>query len=194
MWRCTVRGHHALALGQCYWEPLVLRPRAEKCRWYPVEEVSVFLKKAQQVRATFEAIQYLERGEGLPERIRRHLVHPRPRGLNTPDRQCFLVTSTVSHNLWGGSWLSFAWPPRADSAKLDIVTGTGFIHVVWMQIAQLLCGVRRFAQCDECGNLYPREGRRPKRGQRNFCPDCRMHYRTSKRLSAQRMRAARRET
>jgi hypothetical protein len=72
--------------------------------------------------------------------------------------------------------------------------GLGFLRVVWLHIAQLACGVQVFWQCDGCGELYGRRGRRPQRGRRNYCEACgvNMHYRPSKRLSARQHRAPQR--
>jgi hypothetical protein len=191
LWRCMRPSHSALWVGRCYWEPGWLRQRTENCRWYPAEEVSAFLQEAQRAKAVLEAAKHLQKGCVIPEPIKQHLVHWRRSRLRTVEQQYHLVSSTIHYYLWGGPWVQFDWRPGA-LPKLDIVTETGFIHVVWMHIAQLLCNVRGFAQCDGCGAMYAREQRKPRADQRNFCPDC--GTKASKRLYAQRRRAAHRGT
>jgi hypothetical protein len=187
LWRCMRRGHSDLFFGWCYWEPLLSRPRTQECRWYPAEEVSAFLEEAQRAKAVLEAVVHLQKGEAIPELIKQHLLHPRPSKLRTPKQQHHFVPFTIDCYLWHGPRVAFNWRPGT-SPRLALVTGTGVIHTVWMQIAQLLCNVHGFAQCDGCGTIYARK-RKPRADQRNFCLNC--GPKASKRLSAQRRRAAR---
>jgi hypothetical protein len=69
--------------------------------------------------------------------------------------------------------------------QLRIASQLGFLPAVWSMIAQLISRVPQLYCCDGCGKLYQRTGRKPKEGQKNYCPDCGMEggYKASKRQS-----------
>lgn len=69
--------------------------------------------------------------------------------------------------------------------QIRIASSLGFLRAVWIEIAQLMSGVHQLYCCDGCGAFYQRMGRKPKEGQKNYCPTCGMEggYKASKRQS-----------
>ena len=70
----------------------------------------------------------------------------------------------------------------------------GFVAAVWLLLAQAASRVRALYFCSNCGEAYARPAhvRAPKRGNNNFCGDCRQGDRNtaSKKLYAARRRHA----
>lgn len=77
----------------------------------------------------------------------------------------------------GERWL-FTW--EGDTAKVELSNYWGFLWVAWYLMAQFLSKSPVVAICDECGKPHMRV-RKPKKGLRTYCPDCRESYRHSKR-------------
>ena len=166
---------------RCFWEPrqaIYWGGTTTLCSWRPVEEVYEFLREAREVKATIEALGELRRIRLQEENSQRL------------SRQMDALVTTVRTRLaWHGSLrLEMRWPRRSDAPKLHVVSKVGFIHVVWLEIAQLLCEAKGPLQCDNCRVWYFREGRRPKAGQHHYCPTCRENDRGAKHLSKQRER------
>jgi predicted RNA-binding Zn-ribbon protein involved in translation (DUF1610 family) len=66
---------------------------------------------------------------------------------------------------WWVTWRDSSTPP------IEFESGWGFIRAVWMQVAQMIPGVKSVYICDDCGRVYRRK-RKAKIGQRQYCPDC----------------------
>jgi hypothetical protein len=165
------------------------------CQWEPWEEVAWFRLYAKRAKAAIIAAERLRRWERVPrEQMQALGAREAQLDYDVPRQQAFLQ-QWLNGYLMGpmGVQVRFSWrdnrPPR-----LMLHSGLGFLRVVWLHIAQLACGVQVFWQCDGCGELYGRRGRRPQRGRRNYCEACgvNMHYRPSKRLSARQHRAPQR--
>ena len=72
----------------------------------------------------------------------------------------------------GGLTPSLAHNGLNERPKLHITSRLGFIRAVWMEIAQLISVAHKLYCCDGCGEFYKRTEKKPKTGQRNYCPDC----------------------
>lgn len=82
-----------------------------------------------------------------------------------------LVLASVL-NEWltlGGVRPSISW--RGPLAEIDYV-GPNLFSVIALQLAFAVSGGDGISTCSGCGRVYPRQ-RRPKEGQRNYCPECR---------------------
>jgi hypothetical protein len=203
LWLCRTPIH----TEDCYWRPDISvlswtsnNPRdippewlryqkKNHCQWIPMEEVDVFLQKARQVKTLFEAIVQLQNGDSVAKSLWRVIgIHEaRASALATASREeqlMMLCTVLRIHLYWCSEFrVGLGWD---HGPKLKIVPPPGFIHVVLLTLAQLLCQARGVYQCDECGNFYIRTGKRPQTGKRNFCRQC--GSTASKRQWAQRKR------
>ena len=81
-----------------------------------------------------------------------------------------------------GFHLTITWA-ETKATNLILRSGIGFLSAVWVEIAQVLSQERGLFRCDECGRPYLRKGRRPKAGERNYCPMCGERGKASKRRS-----------
>jgi hypothetical protein len=210
LWICRTAVHTTRM--ECYWQPetwvldasdatslpsdFFRDQKKDPCRWLPMEEVGVFVHKAREVRALFEALTLLQRNEPVPASLWRLVLRPGLIPWSTSDimdaakapldeqRQglFFVLRGQITHS--SEPRVMLGWD---NGPKLHIVPRTpGFIHVVMTTLVQLLCQAKGGVQCDECGRFYMRSGRRPRTSGRNFCPDC--GARASKRQWAQRKR------
>jgi hypothetical protein len=64
------------------------------------------------------------------------------------------------------------WVDIKGSPALQLVGKVGFLPVVWIKIAQMLCDAKGFYQCSSCGDWYSRTKRQPPRNRNNFCDTC----------------------
>jgi hypothetical protein len=195
LWKCITPEHQGFYWAEgCYWpSPLYwdYRPGGKPCSWRPVEEVSAFLRRSQQANALIRAFQdSAQVGYLIPKKWRHFLTFPhRANDFRDPAKQRALAAGSINLNLRSLSspYIEFTFTQQG-APKLEISTGLGFFPAVWFEIAQSLCSAHGLAQCDGCGRHYVRHGRKPKGGQRNFCPDCRENDRGSKRVYAQQKR------
>ncbi len=61
-----------------------------------------------------------------------------------------------------------------DSGQLCFETtpGFGIESSLWLEMAELLFGAKWILRCSMCGNMYCREGKHPRQGENNYCPEC----------------------
>jgi hypothetical protein len=182
LWMC--RAHSSYCHVGKSTPPIMLDGRTDPCGWAAVEEVQEFLKKAREAKAVVEVAERLQQGRAIPASFWKHI--PYTGGIPHEDPElCLTAVINIYLYLNGGQRLWFAWtsesPPR-----LWVQNSLGFIRAVWLEIAQSLSNAHGLLQCDGCGDIYVRAQRRPRPGQRNFCPAC--GAKASKRLSAQRTR------
>src|SRR5581483_2818562 len=88
----------------------------------------------------------------------------------------------------GDVGLQFTWP---DSGEPEFRIAGGTFGLIAFQLMAMLTRSQDIATCSGCGQPYLRQGRRPKFGQRNYCPDCgvRVANRDRQRALAARRRA-----
>jgi hypothetical protein len=190
LWKCRTSGHSPFCY--CYWtlpsigwEQLAVPRRL--CRWVSIEEVREFVDCAKEARAVLEVSRLLREDSEIPVALLETLLID-PQGVSPHTIKKRLEDMVNLYLVYmGGPTLSIVWNEDRH-ATMKLRTGLGFIHVVWMEIAQILCHGKGMSQCDGCGALYLREGRKPKAGQQNFCVECRENNKGAKRLSAQRRR------
>jgi len=76
-------------------------------------------------------------------------------------------------------WLD--WSGEVPRLKIKL-SGFGFINSIYYLLAQAVTQ-SNICVCDGCGKAYAREGRKPAKGRKNFCPEC--GDKASKRLWAE---------
>src|SRR5262249_15164717 len=96
-----------------------------------------------------------------------------------------LLMDLVNHYIVkpGGLAPCLVYDSTRQGPQLRMASQLGFLPAVWSETAQLISGVHRLYCCDECGKFYQRTGRKPKEGQRNYCPECRKKYKVAKQQS-----------
>jgi len=194
LWLCRNPHHRQF----CFWRVTTVAALPEQpCQWVRTEEVGMFLQLAQMAKAVLLAGHYLLRHEPVPAPIIRQLrpsaadhdyAVPQQKALLRVILNTFLLGPTAVH-------VRVSWRGEG-KPLLTLHGGLGFLGVIWLEIAQNLCGVAAFCACDSCGRLYQPEGRRPPHGRRNYCPACGKGdgYRAAKLLSARPQRARPRPT
>jgi len=157
------------------------------CHWTPVESTLAFRSRARMVSAMIRIAQSLLRGSGGTTRdwglLGMEKVASYP-----PAAQRFCMAHTISGYLRAPGGISFFFDWSVSKPKLTFLTGLGFIHLLWQQMAQLFAGVAGVYTCDACQRVYIRSGRKPQAGRENFCEDC--GTKAAKRKFARRKRAA----
>jgi hypothetical protein len=91
----------------------------------------------------------------------------------TLDNERFMIESNI--NAWldlAGVKPYFDWRPGAKRPSIRF-GGTGLLGALALQLAIGVAQAKGLALCTHCASEYPPEQRRPKQGQRHFCPDCR---------------------
>jgi len=65
-------------------------------------------------------------------------------------------------------------PEASENPQLAFASSLGFLRVVWIEVVRTLSGTAHYYRCDGdgCGTYYERMTRKPKPGQRNYCPKC----------------------
>jgi hypothetical protein len=178
LWQCRIHPFF------CHWSQRGLLTQDDRCGWAPGEEIREYIRKAWEAKAVLTIVTLLQNNSPIPEYCWKWLYM----NSHTNTRQELQTRIENLLNVYllgnGGPTLRAAWD-KGSGLKLTLQTDIGFIHAVWMEIAQALCHGRGFIQCDGCGSFYLREGRKSKVGQRNFCFTCRKGNRGTKRLSAQ---------
>jgi hypothetical protein len=216
LWICREPSHDKNLFGKCY-----LSPRTYEnfiydtpCSWMPFEDISEFIKQAQYAKAVLKVASLVQQEESVPEKfwdvikpkgfMVRHRTGTRDilqrlSGLiGLPDKhysphQKLYLSMVVNEHLSDlrAPRLVLSWD---EDAKLDLVSGLGFLRAVWVEIAQILGNVKSFYYCAGCGGFYLSK-RRTK-----YCEKCRgrnqddkPRYLPVKRESAQRRRALARQ-
>lgn len=197
LWTCTEHSDCHYSREGAMQEP--------PCRWDHVEWIEDFTVKACQVKAALDAALLLKDGRAVPQDIWLKLF-PVP-ALEAGARWDHDTTGTESWGRlplplqWrflcnvvncyitvvpGGFTLWLGWDTAnkvLSTPTLIFSPGLGFIRMAWLQIAQRIAQIDRRYVCDGCGQTYERTMRRPRRGERNYCPTCGKDdgYRESKR-------------
>jgi hypothetical protein len=160
------------------------------CSWVPQEEVLEFVRKANEAKAVLDLAAHIRADvkKPIPDNPLRILRERPPEQQNAQLSWARrMISSRVNSYLWplGGVYLQVTWN-EGQHSSLRLSSGIGFIHAVWMKIAQLLSDAKGVYWCDGCGRPYIRTERKPQTGRRNYCPDCGMggRFRAAKRLWA----------
>jgi hypothetical protein len=183
LWVCRNYSH----TGFCHWSGRGVIERPENpCAWSPTEEIREFHPHARRVRAVLEAASALRTDRPIPKKLLPWLRMPATASIAEQwDQLAFVVNGA----LWAHGGATIDLRVRQGSGLgLVIHSGTSFLGAVWMQVAQALGNAKGVLQCDSCARWYFRTGRRPKRGQKQFCPECKKNDRGSKAAYAQRKR------
>jgi len=209
LWRCANDGHwdchwtSSSATGQKHYYGIIRElSNAELsqfdpnpfCSWAPQEEVLEFVRKATEAKAVLDLAAYVraDATTPIPAKPLRMLRErpPEQRNAQLPWAR-WVISSIVNSYLWSRNGLSLelAWD-EGQQSSLSLSSGVGFIHAVWVKIAQILSDAKGVYWCDGCGRPYIRTERKPQTGRRNYCPDCgtRGDFRAAKRLWAGRRR------
>ena len=81
--------------------------------------------------------------------------------------------------VWGGVHLSLWWwptedrPPDQPDSPTIYLDSSGVWGAVATQLIFAVAATRGIAVCSACGQPYRLQGRKPARGRRSYCPDCR---------------------
>ncbi len=187
LWICGNRAHRhrQYVVGGCL--------QGMDCTWNPVEKVRACQQEALAAQAVLEIARILRDNENCPVGERRDipqhlLLRLRPGGLGDDlcvPRHCLANAINTHLSAYGGPTLLLSWPAQIMRPTLGLIGGFGFIHTVWVEIAQIVVHAHGILQCDGCSAIYVRE-RRAKKEQKNFCRMCGVP--AAKRLSAQRRR------
>ena len=211
MWLCPM---HA----DCCWTPPSYSNSnpyniQHRCRWFSSEPVVVFLAKAKQAEAAIEIGGYLSQNEHAPMEYWRTLNGQIGVGYETQFSNGAIgrLDGRGEADLWvqqghlvrevnrfltiaNGPTRRLSWSRRLNRAVMVQDTGLGFFRLVWLQIAQTLCGGKGIFKCDGCLRYYIELKRKPAVGKHQFCPQCGgSRQRASKRLWARRSREANRQ-
>lgn len=62
--------------------------------------------------------------------------------------------------------------PEFGQPYFETTPGFGIDSALWFEMAELVFGAKRILRCSMCGNMYRREGKLPRQGENNYCPDC----------------------
>jgi hypothetical protein len=167
LWRCSKHPGHFYGDGHY-----------KDCLWLPFEPLDLFRSLANEAQAAIAIAMKLKAKKNASFERWKQLGFGRYNFDWKLEEQKFLLTQVINGYI-GGISLITEW--NNQQPELIIGTGLGFIKVVWLSIAQIITGSKGFFTCNDCGNLYPREGRRPKEGEKNFCRACRQGGKASKR-------------
>ena len=184
LWLCQNPDHgDCLFSSDAYWRT------KSPCRLFFREEVQAFVRKACQADAVLEAAIRLQQMEPVPEEL---WVKMNPmtdwtgelHSQNPLGSQAFYLSEVINRHLKAPSGLSIgiSWG-MGFRLTLRLSTQFGFLAAVWLEIAQTIAQARGLFWCDECWRPYVRKGRKPKRGERNYCPTCGERGKASKRQS-----------
>src|SRR5262249_23482259 len=151
LWKCATPEHSGLFWGEgCYWpSPLYwdYMPGGKPCSWCPIEAVSEFLWRSQQANALLKMFTEAERTDYvMPKTWERYLTLHVGGELRTPQRLQAVIARTINYNLRSiaGPYVEFRLGPTSMAPKLEVVSGSGFIHAVWLEMAQSLCNAYGF--------------------------------------------------
>ena len=172
LWTCRTSEHGVCHLSQL--SDLVFE--RDPCLWAPVEEVYAFWQFAWEVKAVIEIGQSLRKGQLATPSLYSWLgffketfdTYPTLRGHrmgleNVVNQQLYSLRSALGLRInWGD--LDVPLP------SLDISPMFGIWHLVWMQVAQALCGVYSIEWCTGCQRFYTRTLRRPRGGRGIIAP------------------------
>ncbi|HEY4002873.1 MAG TPA: hypothetical protein VGO93_28635 [Candidatus Xenobia bacterium] len=185
LWVCCQQDH-----VDCFWswagsrQGLRGRYGDPPCRWMTAERVADFVLRARQVDALLEAaIQLRQQPPSIvtADLWGRILLHsdaePEARAIEyarqdytfQKDRIAYCLSMML--NTYGAPSIWVEWEDD-DPLDLFISSGFGFLRSAWLQLAQLLANkMGGMYTCYACQRLHPRK-RRPKAGQKSFCPEC----------------------
>jgi len=183
LWTCAGRGYDHL---DCHWSLQGAMRDHDPCGWAPYEFVEEFIAKGRQARAALDAAASLRLGEPVREDIWFDLDYPgavservaqiaKDMAQMDLGLQRSFFTLVLNHYLSimpGHPGVHLNWYQGNDQPALVVTSGLGFVRAAWLNIAQVIAGVRSLLICNGCGEPYARQGRSPKKGGRNFCPDC----------------------
>lgn len=187
LWRC-------FAHEDCQWVPSYFEfpnkdwraySHINDCLWLPKEPIAAFHIEASKAKAAFDIAELLRQNKPAPLEFWEpfHNSESPPRFRDERQRNEFskdvqrqrrelAMDINLSYLLTPLSPRFFIEWNENSKASLRIDTGFGFLWTVWLQIAQLLCGVYGFYTCASCGHSYLRNRRKPAAGRMNYCDDC----------------------
>jgi hypothetical protein len=183
LWLCRNREHQ-----DCHWVPWGHPGWSwSPCLWAPCEEVREFVRKAWQAQVVVAVGAALQQNQPAPAHLWPYLRRVLSPAYEVLPEQCSqdvamqrqVLTAVVNRYLagslgaFGGPRLWMLWERDRASPSLYFHSGFGFLSAVWIGIAQALSDRHGMLQCDGCHVFYVRTGRRPKKGQKNYCDGCR---------------------
>lgn len=200
LWLCT---NHA----DCCWTPPSYSNSnpfniQRQCRWFPSEPVIVFLARAKQAKAAIEIAGFLSENQHAPMEYWRTLSGQRGVGYESrfPDGSVGRLDGKGKADLWvqqnhlireinrfltiaNGPSFRLAWSRKQGHPVMVQDTGLGFFRLVWLQIAQSICGGKGIFKCDACGRYFI-PNRKPREGENHFCLSCGKNKAAAKRIWA----------
>lgn len=194
-----------LAHPDCCWAPTSYSPSwysyRNDCRWYCSEPAILFKAKAKQAETAISIAGYLAERKHAPMELWRLLVvFGLKMETHYSDGHIGTLAGRTKHDLWvqqdqlvrvingfisssQGPSFRMHWSQRHNKPVMYFEVGLGFIRLVWLQIAQSLCGGKGIFKCDSCSNYYMPD-RKPPEGRHHFCPACGKGKRGSKKMWA----------
>jgi DNA-directed RNA polymerase subunit RPC12/RpoP len=186
---------------------LPTRVTADTPFWPRYEPVRALLNRANEVRLVMDIAAQLRQGkaakaewwselgidiypsaEEQSEREAKKQPPIEPPGLEY-QRQLLASILTMRFSSVGAIRLNVDWTLGAKGRpQIAFTTGIGFLSVLWMQVAQEICGAEGIYTCSNCGRQYFRTTRKPAKGRLNFCSKCSIKNEGSKHQWAKRNR------
>ncbi len=161
----------------CVWSPNTVRlgwdGKKDCCLWFPAEPLAFYRRYARLVKGILDAAALLAEGKPVPSSLWQEAGWSGEENQFDIAVQRFFLASSVNGWLQGSDvtlWL--AWD-REKHPSLNVDTGWGCFQRMWVELAQCLAGARELCICDMCHQLYVRYDRKPQKGRKNYCPECR---------------------
>lgn len=177
LWACT---RHRFP---CLWRganlPVGPSGYGPPCRWENMEPFDWWLGAAEHIRAVLSAVDRWRNGESLRPQDWQNM------GWRVPEKplgrfgEGLIISATIS------GYLQEYGVHITVNETLDpiIHAGLGFFPALWQEVVAIAAGAQRLAVCSNCAYPYLARQRAPKRGQRNYCPNCKQARKRSWRLS-----------
>jgi hypothetical protein len=162
LWACAAHPY------PCLWRGIDpdLDPRG--CLWVNREPLDWWLSTASKLRSVLIAADRLRHGQHLRPEDWRDMGWMVPEeAFPVLGAEGLFVSSIIDGELERyGVYLGL-------NARLEpeLNAGLGFLPALWQQVVATIAG-GMLAVCSSCAWPYVRTGRAPKRGFRNYCPEC----------------------
>lgn len=137
---------------------------------FPFEAIAAWQELVAEVHTALNVAAYLLQGELVPPAIWASLGLPAAATIAEQRRELRRFLTLKLRPEIGGPRIT-VWD-TGGSFSLRLTTGLGFYWPLWLQVAQLVTQSAGVYVCDGCGRPYVRQGRKPAKGRRNFCPSC----------------------
>jgi hypothetical protein len=183
LWLCTMH-------EDCCWTPPSYSNSnpynlQRQCRWFPSKPIVVFLARARQAETAIEIAGMLSEDKHVPLEYWQILngqvgigyTEHFPDGTigslkakkaNLHVQQNHLIRETNRFlTIANGPSFRLYWSRKRGHPVMVQDTGLGFFRLVWLQIAQTLCGGKGIYKCDGCDRYFIAE-RKPPEGRNHF--------------------------